>query len=174
MRREDHEAAGAAHVAQQILDEDGIQRVEPGEGLVEDEDVGIVQERARDLHLLLHPFRELVDAAPGGLRQADPIEPLLGAGPGRPAGEPLEHAEVDQDLPHLLLAVEAALLGQVADPVAVGALERPAVQKDFSCVRDEDAHEESEKGGLPRPVGPEEPEDFAPAHLERDVVHGQS
>ena len=54
MRRHDHGAAGTDAVLQQSLDVTRRQRVEAGERLVEDDQPGIVHQRAGQRHLLAH------------------------------------------------------------------------------------------------------------------------
>jgi hypothetical protein len=54
MRRHDHRAAGANAIAEQSLDVTRRQRIEAGQRLVEDNEPGIVHQRARQRHLLAH------------------------------------------------------------------------------------------------------------------------
>ena len=57
-----------------VLHHPRVDGVESGERLVEDDDLGVVEERRHDLHLLLHPLRERVDPLRRPLREADPLE----------------------------------------------------------------------------------------------------
>ena len=88
-----------------------------------------MQDGGDELHLLLHPLRQLVDAAQAPLRQAEPLEPFAGAVARAPPLHPLHLAEEHQHVEHAHLAVQAALLGEVADPLGVHpAPGRPAEQ----------------------------------------------
>ena len=58
MRRHDHGAAGADARLQQSLDVTRRQRVEAGEGFIEDDQAGVVDQRAGQRHLLAHAFRK--------------------------------------------------------------------------------------------------------------------
>ena len=95
--------------------------IEAGERLVEDDEVGIVDERADELHLLLHAARELVDLGEPpvllGRLEVEALHPVLDALVRVLAGHALELGEELQHPADLHLLVEAALLGQVADAV---------------------------------------------------------
>src|SRR2546427_4713857 len=45
--------------------------------LVEDHEIGIMQHRRDKLHLLLHPFRQLIHAAQPPITEPETIEPLV-------------------------------------------------------------------------------------------------
>src|ERR1700682_1320730 len=57
-------------------------RVEPGGGLIEEQQIGLVDEGAGDREPPLHPTGKKLDVTTGTVRQLDEIEELLGALPG--------------------------------------------------------------------------------------------
>jgi hypothetical protein len=81
-------------------------------------------------------------------------------------------AEEDELLAHGHLAIEPALLRQVADAVEVGARARMAEHADLAPVGADDVHQHPQRGRLARAVGTEQTEDGARRHRERDVVDG--
>jgi hypothetical protein len=113
--------APGAEVDDGVLERLRVDRVEAAERLVEDHEIGVVQQRADELHLLLHAARQLVDLrrAPVllGRLEREPLEPRVDAAVGVLAADPLQFGEEAQHLAHLHLLVEPALLGQVADAI---------------------------------------------------------
>ena len=70
-------------------------RVEPGERLVEEHHVGVLQQRARDQHALALPARELAERHAGVLAQPDALERRERAGPIRASRPPPPRAAAD-------------------------------------------------------------------------------
>ena len=54
VRREDNRHALLVEIPNDAVEQLGVDRVEPGERLVEDEKFGLVEDRREELHLLLH------------------------------------------------------------------------------------------------------------------------
>ena len=95
--------------------------------------------------------------------------PLFGGAPLHP----LEPAEVGHDVDDLFLLVQPALLGKVAQPVAVLGLEVPAVDVEDSGGGLVDAQQGPDGGGLAGAVAAEETEGLAGVHVEGQVAdHG--
>src|ERR1019366_4659904 len=111
-----------------------------------------------------------VDAARGAVRQIEAGEPgcVLRADLA-PAAELPEELQQGADL-HL--AVEAALLGEVADQVIARAGHLVAEHADLSAIGIEDIDDHADGGGLAAPVGTDEPEDAAFGNGEGGVIHG--
>src|SRR5262245_11351069 len=82
VRRKENRLPARAEVHQVLFDERRVDRVEPREDLVQDEDLRIVDDRRDELDLLLHPFREFIHflVEPGAkLQLVEPLgDPLLG------------------------------------------------------------------------------------------------
>ena len=59
VRGEENGVSGIAEFDEDVLQERGVDGVEAGEGLVHDDEFGVVQERGDELYLLLHTLGEL-------------------------------------------------------------------------------------------------------------------
>ena len=77
------------HAAQHV----DADRVEAGERLVEDEQLGVVHERGRELHALLVAERELLHAVARALGQPEPLDPAVGRAAGAAGGMPCSRAK---------------------------------------------------------------------------------
>ena len=119
MRREDDGLALSLEAEELLLEELGVDGVESAEGLVHDEELGVVEQCADDLHLLLHPLGELIDALVPPVGPLEPSEELAGSSLGLATTHPLESSQVDDLLPDLHLGVEPTLLGEVADTAEI-------------------------------------------------------
>ena len=109
---------GAA-VAQQVGHRVDGGRVEPGERLVEDEGRRLVEQGGDDLHPLLVAEAERLDPVARAVGEPEPLEVLGDRRRGPPRSTcPDSAAEVDELVDDLLLGVEAALLGHVAEAAA--------------------------------------------------------
>ena len=172
MGREEDGAALRLVVGQQLLEQPLVDRVETGEGLVEDEDLRLVEHRADELDLLLHALGELLHllVAPGG--EVDPSEPLVDPGHRLAPAQAAQLGQEEQQLGHLHPAVETSLLRQVADAPQVVAPPRAAEDPDLARVGGEDVHDHADGGGLAGTVGPQKAKDRARCHRQRHVVDG--
>ena len=84
--------------------------VKPGRGLVEDEDVRVVEDRLRDAESLLHASRERADAAVLLARKADPVEKLKRPGASGAGVDALECRHVLHEVQGGELRVVAEVL----------------------------------------------------------------
>jgi hypothetical protein len=162
-------------LAQAIPNEVARLGIQARRGLVEDDDLGIVDERARDEEPPLHPARELLDRRIGLLGELHKLQelpgPLLGDLARQVEVAPV-HEEVLQDLE---VVVQIVLLGD--DPDA--ALDLALVLRDLEprdrelpAGRDGRAVEHLHRGGLAGAVGPEETEALAPVDLKVHALYG--
>ena len=148
-------------------------RVETGGRLVEEQQLGVVDQRAGDRHPPLHPARQRVDLARGPFRELHEVEQLgraaLALGPRE-----VEVAAVDdQVLGDGQLVVELVGLRHDAeagpDLAAVrGGLEAEHPQRPGG--RRRRAADHPHRRGLAGPVRPEEPERLAAVDLDVDAV----
>ena len=76
MAGEEHGRTAGGLVAEHPGERVHGDRVEAGERLVEDEQLGLVHERRRELGALLVAVRELLELRPGATLQAEPPEPV--------------------------------------------------------------------------------------------------
>ena len=74
VRTEEHRAAAVAQFEDERPHVAAAQRVEPGHRFVEEDDLGIVDERLRQAHALQHALRVLAQRQPPFAAEADPIE----------------------------------------------------------------------------------------------------
>ena len=148
-------------------------RIEPGRGLVEQQHVRVVHERAGDRQPALHAARKRLDFARSALVQLDELEQPVGACSYLAARQSEVAAVDDQVLAHRQLVVErvllwndaqaAANLRAVGDGVQVENAERPRGRR-------RDAADHAHGRALPRSVRAEKAERFAALHVEVDPV----
>ena len=74
VRAVDHRLAARGEDADQVAQHHRRGDIETRFGLVEDDDVGIVQQRAGDQHLLAHPLRVAADRLERRVAEAEEIE----------------------------------------------------------------------------------------------------
>src|SRR6266581_1162917 len=150
-----------------------IHGIEARERLVQNDQLGLVQDGGNELHLLLHPLRQLVDAPQPPLLQAQLLEPPGRLGPCRASLDALHLGEENDHVEHAHLAVQATLLGEIADPGRVRSPAAPlAEQPHGPLVRLDDVHDHADRRRLAGAVGPEQAVDRAGGDRERQAVHG--
>jgi hypothetical protein len=168
-REEDRHAArglGAQDAGQHVGDD----RVQPGERLVQHQQVRVVHERGGELHALLIALRELLDPGVGPLGQAEPLQPGRGRAARLRMGPAVQHPEVLELLGGAHLGVQAALLGHVADPLPRPGVERAPAPRDRPAVGGEQAADDPHRRRLAGPVAPDEAEQLAGRHVEAQPV----
>ncbi len=111
------------------MQEGGVDGVEAAEGLVHDDEVGLVEQGGDELDLLLHALGEIFGLLGDGLGDLQPLAPGVGALGGDGGVEAVELAEEDELVEDVHLFVEAALLGQVADALEGFAVEGLAEER---------------------------------------------
>jgi len=106
---EDHRGAPFVLFDDQLAQQSHVDRVQPAEGFVEDQQVRFVQDRGQELDFLLHPLGEFLTALAGGFRQADPFQPVLDLFLDVGALQSLQTSDVLEEGCHLHRLVDAAL-----------------------------------------------------------------
>ena len=172
VRRHQHRAALAGEIAHEVAQPGDALRVEAVGRLVEDEDVGVADERGGQLQPLAHAHGEAADLALGVPGEADQLEHLVGSlvvvaagagghaqvGAGRAgrveAGR-LEHG------PHRARGVLQVLVAATPD----GGRPSRGVHE---------AEQHAQRRRLARAVGPEEPGDASGLDGEGQVVDGDA
>ena len=162
--------------ADDLLDAVDGDRVDAGERLVQQDDLGIGDQAAGDLQP-----PALAAGERDGARLAEPVdvellEQLVAAPVPRAAvdAQHLHHAQ--QVLLDGELAEDARFLGQVAHAAVAGAAvhgpvgDVDAVEHDLAGVGLDHAAGHAEAGGLAGPVGAQQPDDLAAVDLEIDAV----
>ncbi len=150
-------------------------RVQRADGLVEEEDAGLIDQRLPDPEPLAHPARVAADPTVGGARQADDLEHLADALLELAAVQSVELADHVQQLAAAHPAVEPRVLIQVADVAGQPAVRGADVDAGHlagSIGRPGEAGEKSERRGLSGAVGSEEAEDAAARDRQAEMVQG--
>ena len=169
VRREQDGGATVGVAAEQVTHPADAGGVEPVGGFVEDEDLGITEEGMCDAEALAHAEGVVAHAASGlFVGEADQVEHLVDPSRGQThqllrEGEDLATCPAGmlrgrvEEHPHL-----GTRVGQVGEPAPedVGA----------ARARWSEADDDPQGGGLPGPVGAEEPGDPAGLRGERDMV----
>src|ERR1035437_8032520 len=145
----------------QIAGQHGLSRVKAGEGLVHDDELGVVEQRGNELDLLLHALGELFSLF------LECICDLHAPGPGAcalfsfPGAEPMQLAEEDKLVDDLHFFIEAALFGQVADLLQALPLKGLVKEVDAARVGQCDAHHHANGTGFAGSVRPQQAEHLA-------------
>jgi len=170
VRGHDDGPACGALLLDDVLDQARVDRVEPGEGLVHDDEVGLVHESRDNLRLLLHALAEVLHLLVAVVVQVEPLQPVGQPAPRLPLVQALEGRKIDQRRLQLEVHVQAALLRQVADAVLLRLIEPAAKDLDITGIGPEDIEHHADGRRLACAVRPEQAEDFARVDLEGDAV----
>src|SRR3989449_9024439 len=174
VRRKQDRDTIAPQLHHRILQYLRIDGIEPGERLVQHEELGLVQDRRDELHLLLHALRELVHATQAPRFEAQPFKPERGARPCPPPLHALHLGEEHDQVEHAHSAVQPPLLGQVADARrVVPARTRLAEQPHRSLVGRDDVHDAPAGGRLAGAVRATQAGDEAARDREGQTVYGR-
>ena len=168
-----HGAARPSLGDEQVLDDPGAARVEPDQGLVHDQDLGVVHQGRGEHDALFHPLRvvfaELVDVVAHLERLDQLVDPL--GGPPR-----LEAVHLHDELEELAtgqLVVKIRLIGNVAQELASLLARRvETTDPDRARGRSQQPADHLDRGRLARAVGPEKREQLAGADLQVEPVDG--
>ena len=163
--------ADAAQIDQGAHEQECVDRVEAAEGLVHEDEVGIVQQRGDELDLLLHSLGEVFGLLGDGLGDVEPLAPEGCAAGCYRGSEAVQLAEEGELIQHVHLLVEAALLRQVSDAAQHGAGEGAVEERDRAGVGDGDADHHADGAGFAGAVGAEQAEHGAGLDGEGEVLH---
>ena len=145
-------------------------RVEAVDRLVEDQRLGIAEQRAGDPEPLAHAKRELAGALVRHLVQTDQIDQIVDAA----SRDAVRLGQSEQMVVRRTTAVNRARLQQGADLVQRRCMIAVVLPVHLrvaggGCVEPE---HQSDRRRLPRPVRAQETGDDAGTHRERQIVHG--
>src|SRR5579883_345431 len=168
-----HQDRGLALAAQDFRDlvrerEAGL-RIERRERLVEEHDVGLGDERAREGDALAHAARKLARPAPEKLAEA------VAGKQRRRAGARLVHVEAldlgaEQGVVEDRSPLEQVILLQHVADLAARPGDRRAVDQHLAAGRAQDAGDEREEGALAAAALADDGDELARRHPERDVL----
>jgi hypothetical protein len=130
-----------------------VERVEPRERLVEDHQIGFVDEGAQQLDLLGHAFRELADLPISGIGEAMLFQQSPRPRASHLERHPAQRGQKGDGLGRLHRRVKPAFLGQVAD--APGDIGGALVPQHHAAplVRVDDAQQHAQRRRLARAIG---------------------
>ena len=110
VRAQDHGGACIAQLPDQAAHEVLVHGIEAAEGLVQDRQGRLVQQRGDELHLLLVPFRQRVDAVTLAAGEIEVLQPRARLGLCLGRRHPPKACQVDDHRQDLCVGVEAAVL----------------------------------------------------------------
>src|SRR5690242_13293697 len=134
--------------------------VERAERLVEEQQVGVVQQRAAERKPLEHPARERLGAAVARLPEAEALEQH--PDPLAPLGHPVEAAVQVEVLERGQLAVDQRLVAEVPDPLA------RCLDLELAGGRHEQPGDEAQERGLAGAVRAGDEQEAAPRQVDVD------
>ena len=174
-REEDGDALPGAQVLDDAEQPDDAGGVEAERGVVQDDELRLLEQDVGQAEALAHAARVLHDGLVGGVLELDHVEQLGDARVGVGARDAVELGGEAEVLCAGQVAVEADGLREVADPPLDG--ERVtrgvvAADADGPGARLGEAQHHEDAGALARAVGAEESEDLALVDGEVDGVHG--
>ncbi|MGA9355236.1 MAG: hypothetical protein WBV46_16205, partial [Terriglobales bacterium] len=115
-----------------------------------------MQDRADELHFLLHAFRKLFHFLVNLVGQFQTLAPILRALLRLAAGQAFELREKDEVSQHLHLFVESALFGEIAEVASLAAAQRFSQHQNLARIGDDDADDHPQRTGFAGAVGAEQ------------------
>ena len=173
---DNHHPSAPAKVEQQVPDPAGGLRIEIRGRLIQEDDVGVVHERAGQGELLLHPLREERRPIPAAIPQLELPQRALDR--SRHAVQS-EEACVNGDVVcNGQLIPQSRRFRQEADAGAEARAARPIhrdpVDADVAARGRNQTAQHAQRRGLPGAVRTEQSEHLSRLHLERHVVDGRA
>ena len=169
--REDHGRPPGALLEDELFQQTRVDRVEPAEWFVEDDQLGFVNHRGRELHLLLHAFRQLPRHRLGTSGEAEALEPAPGAAIGLGQAQSANGREERELLAHFHPRVEPAFLREISRAAPDSERVARAEQLDKAIIRLEDAECRADRRGLAGSVRSEQAEDGSGFNRQVEAVH---
>ena len=170
VRREQHGRPPLGEIADQLFEDLLVDGVEAREGLVEDDELGLVRDGADHLDLLAHALRERLDLGIRELAETVALEQFVGALLRGLARESLQRGEVGDRRGSGHRLVESLLLRQVADARPDVERRRRAEYRDAPARRLDDVEDHADRRRLSGAVRPEEAVDGPARDRQAHVV----
>ena len=151
-------------------------RVKPERGLVQEHDTGVVDQRPSDAESLAHAVAVRVDQRGTPSSEPDVVQQPLGDLACLGARPTVELPEIGQVLGSRRVPREPQALGKNADAAAdpIGLLRTDPVDLKPAGCRFEDGREDTDRRGLARSIGTQEPEDPSWPQRERERSQGST
>src|SRR5215471_11567110 len=172
VRRKDDGFSLRSKIEQILLDQGGIDWVETGENLVENQDLRVVNDRRDELDFLLHSFGQSVDFLVQPGTQLHLVQPVADARAGRLSRDLFDGGEEIEMVDDLHATVKSAFFGQIPDSVLRLPIHRVPENVDLARIWGGDAHDHPDGRCLAGAVGSEQAEDGSSPNPERQGVHG--
>ena len=155
-----------------VLNQVGINRVEARKRLVQDNQLGVVQHRGNELHLLLHAFAQFLHRLIYPVLEVETGYPLLDTRRGIGPTQTAQLGQVKQLLTHFHLLVEAALLGQIANLSDVRGVQPLAPKPNFAFIGPRNLGNDADERGFSGPVRTQQAENTALGNGEAHAAQG--
>ena len=168
----DHPDPGPRALLDHLRHRPDADRVEAGERLVEDEQLGVMGEGDGQLDPLLVAVRQLFELRLGPIGQAHPLQPAHRGGIGVASRQAVLLGEVRELLADAHPRIQPALLRHISESEACRAIHRATLPADRAAVGAGQAEDAAHRRRLAGAVGSEEPDDAAGRGLERGAVEG--
>ena len=172
MRGKQDRRASIAALANDLLHSFGGDWVEAGERFVEDQQIGVMHQRDRELHALLIATREFLHEIIAPLGQTDPGEPVVGSFFGDGFRQPGEPSKVDDLFERLHSRIQTAFLGHVPNGVSNRFIDWLAVPCNRSRLGRNDVEDHPHRGGLARTIRAKKPNRLARTDGEINAING--
>ena len=175
VRGKDDRLPPLLEVDDRVLEGLGVDRIETAERFVENHEVGVMQQRSDELHLLLHTARELVDLGEPPIllrrRERKALHPFCDATVSLARANALELGKKSQYAAHLHLLVQSPFFRQIANPVHHGGrCIRLPEQADCPFVWDNDVEDHADGRRLSGTIGAEQAVHGAARHREGECA----
>ena len=135
----------------------GIDRVKAAERLVQEDQLGVVQDGRDQLDLLLVALGELFGEIAAVFGDPEPLEPAVGRRRRLPRGHAAQLAEIHELLVHFDLGIDSPFLRHIAKADRIPA-KRPAVPGDVPLVPGQHPQNHADGGGFSSPIGTDQAE----------------
>ena len=154
-----------------FLDHIGVDRIQAGEGFVQDDEFRVMHDRGDKLDLLLHPFGEFFHLLVPPVQGFEPIEHDLAFPGGFLCRQAFELGEVDQVFANFHFLIQSPFLWEVPHLCGMGFIELFAVEIYISAIRSGDGGDNADGGCFSGAIWAEHAEDGAGFDIETDFIH---
>ena len=172
MGRKDDGRTRLLHPQDLATDEFDVHGVKTGEGFVEDEEFGTMEDGRDELYLLGHPLGQLFHFLVPPALDFKTFEPDFQFTQGVRRGHAFEAGQVEGLLTDFHFSVEPAFFGQIADAIDIVRLDGTTVEQDLAGIRNRNLVHDPNHCGLAGPVRAQHSENFSLRNFDRDVVQG--
>src|SRR4030095_3610062 len=148
-----------------------IDRVEPGERLVKNEDLGLSCHGGDKLDLLLITFRQFLDLVVFDVEHVQALQPMERTRPRLVMTHTFQLHEVLYDILNFLPRVESALFWQIANASLVLFLEATSKDLNMARIRTKNVHDQAQQRRLSGTVGAKESKDFSALDFKGNTFH---